>query len=165
MADYFLHVRVVEAIGLPATDMETGACDPYCKLKLVNVGEEADTAKRKTQYATSTKEPMWDEQFTFKLREQDFAKGSLIVGVFDEDTMHANDEVGTVQISLNTFKSTNLEEWITLRSSMATDKQSWAEQCAGQIFLKTHLEKKTKHRVQLKPAKHSKKSLTPNQRR
>ena len=58
----FLHVRVVEAIGLAPTDLN-GFADPYCKLQLSGVSNLSDDKVEKTQVKKKSTDPIWDECF------------------------------------------------------------------------------------------------------
>ena len=57
-----LHVRIVEAVGLPATD-QNGFADPYCDLFLEHVNLSEKT-KFNTKKKLKTTDPLWDESFT-----------------------------------------------------------------------------------------------------
>ena len=59
----FLHIRIVEAIGLAPTDLN-GFADPYCQIQLIGVSQNSDGTIRRTQVKKKSTNPIWDEYFS-----------------------------------------------------------------------------------------------------
>ncbi|KAL0919471.1 hypothetical protein M5K25_011566 [Dendrobium thyrsiflorum] len=84
-----LYVKVIEARGLPAMDLN-GLSDPYVRLQL---GKQ----RAKTKVVKKSLSPFWDEEFNFRVGD---LKEELIVLVLDEDKYFSDDSIGQVKLPL-----------------------------------------------------------------
>lgn len=104
----FLSVKVFEAVGLAAADLN-GKSDPYCVLELVN-------ARVQTQTVYKTLNPQWNRTFTFFVKD---VHEVLELTVFDEDPNKKAEFLGKIAIPL--LKIRNGEQrWYTLKNRKFT---------------------------------------------
>eukprot|EP00455_Lapot_gusevi_P051406 TRINITY_DN7650_c0_g1_i2.p1 TRINITY_DN7650_c0_g1~~TRINITY_DN7650_c0_g1_i2.p1 ORF type:complete len:636 (-),score=195.09 TRINITY_DN7650_c0_g1_i2:4-1911(-) len=103
-----LHVQVVEAKNLEAKDV-TGTSDPYCTLKVGKNGIQ----KHKTKTILKTKNPVWNEPFTFGVSAEDL-KHDLVIKIYDEDRFR-DELIGRVLIPLGQLTAQNeIASWFTI---------------------------------------------------
>ena len=106
-----LHVWVKRARNLPRMDfLHSG--DPYCVLFVV--GADGATAQHTVTSTLSGRAPKWDEQFRF-----DISPGTqrLVVSVWDEDQLSADDLVGSTSLELRDLVPEVLEDdWFPLQN-------------------------------------------------
>jgi len=115
-----LRLNLVEGVGLLAAD-KGGTSDPYVRFTLM--GE-----KRTSKVQKATLDPIWDEDFTWKVTKPDLQHASLQVAVFDSDGLTAltkDDKIGNAMLALSSFDHEG--EWYEV--DLALDTQ-------GQIILK-----------------------------
>ena len=121
--DYHLHVRVLEAKGLPKVDT-FGTIDPYVVLQ-TNSGE-----KFKTKYKRNDMEPSWNEDFMFRIR----GNGEVLrVTLYDYNDIASNKRISEARINVNSLKPSEvLDTWYQLTPVSDYKK-------GGQVHLMLHL--------------------------
>jgi len=93
-----LKVEVIQAQELPAMDM-SGTSDPYVKVYIL-----PDKKKKfETKVYRKTLNPVFNETFVFKnLAYGEIGGKTLVFAVYDFDRFSRHDQIGEVQIPLNT---------------------------------------------------------------
>ncbi|CAF3177821.1 unnamed protein product [Rotaria socialis] len=93
-----LKVEVIQAQELPAMDM-SGTSDPYVKVYVL-----PDKKKKfETKVYRKTLNPVFNETFIFKnLAYGEIGGKTLVFAVYDFDRFSRHDQIGEVQIALNT---------------------------------------------------------------
>jgi len=93
-----LKVEVIQAQELPAMDM-SGTSDPYVKVYVL-----PDKKKKfETKVYRKTLNPIFNETFIFKnLAYGEIGGRTLVFAVYDFDRFSRHDQIGEVQIALNT---------------------------------------------------------------
>lgn len=93
-----LKVEVIQAQELPAMDM-SGTSDPYVKVYVL-----PDKKKKfETKVYRKTLNPVFNETFVFKnLAYGEISGKTLVFAVYDFDRFSRHDQIGEVQIPLNT---------------------------------------------------------------
>jgi synaptotagmin-1 len=93
-----LKVEVIQAQELPAMDM-SGTSDPYVKVYVL-----PDKKKKfETKVYRKTLNPVFNETFIFKnLAYGEISGRTLVFAVYDFDRFSRHDQIGEVQIALNT---------------------------------------------------------------
>lgn len=134
--EYYLHVRVIEAKGLPKVDT-FGTIDPYVVLQ-TNSGE-----KYRTRYRKNDMEPVWNEEFTFRVR----ANGEVLrISLYDYNDLASNKRISEAKINVNSFKPSEvLDTWYQL-----TPLPDYMK--GGQIHLKIHLATSAEKKFEGTPA-------------
>eukprot|EP00927_Polykrikos_kofoidii_P065158 TRINITY_DN60946_c0_g1_i1.p1 TRINITY_DN60946_c0_g1~~TRINITY_DN60946_c0_g1_i1.p1 ORF type:complete len:580 (-),score=78.64 TRINITY_DN60946_c0_g1_i1:330-2069(-) len=107
-----LHVRVIEARGLIASDRnllgKKVSSDPYCMVRL------DDSAVLKSPVVAKTLEPRWDMVATFVVASNNPV---LHIELFDQDLLDADDPLGSIHLPIKTsFRSpqTELRGWVQI---------------------------------------------------
>ena len=123
-----LHVRVVEARGLPHMDRK-GDTDAFVSL-------EFEEVTQKTGVVDDTIEPKWDEAFSFSV----FDKESRLVGtVWDEDPHSSDDYIGTFDIPISAMEEMDEQDmWVDLEAVSgykAPPQKSWSGGSLGEVHL------------------------------
>uniref|UniRef100_A0A0R3RRE6 E3 ubiquitin-protein ligase n=1 Tax=Elaeophora elaphi TaxID=1147741 RepID=A0A0R3RRE6_9BILA len=91
-----LRVRVVKAQRLSKRDI-FGVCDPYAVILLKRDGSNVIVDKAQTKTRRKTREPIWNEEFVFRVVRKDCI---LTVQIFDERRITRDDFLGMVEIDL-----------------------------------------------------------------
>ncbi|KAK3097007.1 hypothetical protein FSP39_005544 [Pinctada imbricata] len=122
-----LTVGVIQAADLPGMDM-SGTSDPYVKVYLLPDKKK----KYETKVHRKTLNPVFNETFTFKnVPFAEISTKTLTFAVYDFDRFSKHDQIGQVQIPLNTVDLCQvLEEWRDLTSP---DNESEKENKLGDI--------------------------------
>nr|8FAM_A Chain A, Synaptotagmin [Octopus bimaculoides]8FAM_B Chain B, Synaptotagmin [Octopus bimaculoides] len=108
-----LTVNVIQAADLPGMDM-SGTSDPYVKVYLM-----PDKKKKfETKVHRKTLNPVFNESFTFKnVPYADITGKTLIFAIYDFDRFSKHDQIGQVQVPMNSIDlGSVVEEWRDLTS-------------------------------------------------
>jgi len=122
----FMHIRVIEARGLASADIN-GLSDPYATLQLSNSKE---IVRSKT--INETLEPQWKFDHTFMLPDSASALDELdlLIRVYDEDTLNADDFLGGCKFIVTDFlRHQVVSGWFELR------KENWKKVAKGKIHI------------------------------
>lgn len=107
-----LSVGVIQAADLPGMDM-SGTSDPYVKVYLLPDKKK----KYETKVHRKTLNPVFNETFVFKVPFAEVASKTLTFAVYDFDRFSKHDQIGQVQVPLNSIDlAQTLEEWRDLAS-------------------------------------------------
>lgn len=114
-----LAVGVLQAEELPALDMG-GTSDPYVKVYLL-----PDKKKKfETKVHRKTLNPVFNEQFNFKVAYAEITTKTLVFAVYDFDRFSKHDQIGEVKIPLNMVDlAQTIEEWRDLSSVEESSSQ------------------------------------------
>lgn len=115
-----LAVGVIQAADLPGMDM-SGTSDPYVKVYLL-----PDKKKKfETKVHRKTLNPVFNETFVFKVPFAEVASKTLVFAVYDFDRFSKHDQIGQVQVPLNSVDlGKTLEEWRDLTSPENEEKEN-----------------------------------------
>lgn len=107
-----LVVTVHQAEELPALDMG-GTSDPYVKVYLL-----PDKKKKfETKVHRKTLNPVFNENFTFKLPYADAMSKTLVFAIYDFDRFSKHDQIGEVKVPLCQIDlAQTIEEWAEVTS-------------------------------------------------
>lgn len=113
-----LHVRVIEARGLPHMDGK-GDTDGYCILEMEGV-------THKTSVEEDTIVPEWDQSFSFSVFNQE--DSILIISVWDEDPHSQDDIIGKISLSIADLEENqSREDWHDVRIvKLGPPKSQWS---------------------------------------
>lgn len=107
-----LSVGVIQAADLPGMDM-SGTSDPYVKVYLLPDKKK----KYETKVHRKTLNPVFNETFIFKVPYAEVASKTLVFAVYDFDRFSKHDQIGQVQLALNSVDlGQTIEEWRDLAS-------------------------------------------------
>eukprot|EP01084_Bolivina_argentea_P253089 425019_1 len=114
----YLHVRLVEAVGLPSTDL-LGFADPYCKVFLKNVTHLSENKVFKSEAKKKSTDPIFDCAASLQVSSKDFANGILTIDIYDHDkAKKTDDELGTASLPLSYFADKKqFQGWLPIRSA------------------------------------------------
>jgi len=103
---YELHVRVIEAVDIPRTDL-SGGSDPYV---VVTVNDQ----KVKTKVVQNCLMPKWNEAFKFKLLDRNSDKLKFVI--YDSDLMK-DDEIAHLKLSVRDLQPGRLcDQWFVMKN-------------------------------------------------
>ncbi|XP_060597978.1 synaptotagmin-1-like isoform X2 [Ruditapes philippinarum] len=114
-----LNVTVNAAKDLPGMDT-TGMSDPYVVVSILS-----EKKKFQTKVKRKTLNPVFNETFVFKVPFAEVTLKTLVFAVYDFDRFSMHDQIGQVQVPLNTIdfgKSSGI--WINLESPEADEKEN-----------------------------------------
>ncbi|BFZ24713.1 hypothetical protein BsWGS_27751 [Bradybaena similaris] len=116
-----LSVNVIQAADLPGMDM-SGTSDPYVKVYLLPDKKK----KYETKVHRKTLNPVFNETFTFKVPYAEVGSKILTFAVYDFDRFSKHDQIGQVQVPLNSIDLGRVvEEWRDLTSpDMESEKEN-----------------------------------------
>lgn len=107
-----LSIGVIQAADLPGMDM-SGTSDPYVKVYLLPDKKK----KYETKVHRKTLNPVFNETFIFKVPYAEVASKTLVFAVYDFDRFSKHDQIGQVQLALNSVDlGQTIEEWRDLAS-------------------------------------------------
>lgn len=122
-----LSVGVIQAADLPGMDM-SGTSDPYVKVYLL-----PDKKKKfETKVHRKTLNPVFNETFIFKnVPYAETGSKTLVFAIYDFDRFSKHDQIGQVQVPLNSVDLCQvIEEW---RDVASPDNDSEKENKLGDI--------------------------------
>jgi Ca2+-dependent lipid-binding protein len=95
-------VTIIEAKDIIVADY-LSLSDPFVSVKF-------NTKERLTQVKNNTCNPVWNEEFTFKVRDP--LSDTIVLSVFDHDDVGAHDRLGHIVLSLeNLVSGQTLDSW------------------------------------------------------
>ena len=98
-----------------------GSSDPYCELVIGDHKEKTAVKKRKLN-------PVWNESFTFGLREETIT-GELLVRVYDWEAVGHPHLMGEIHVPISDVMDKNSDKWYDLTGT---------EKAKGSIHLQLH---------------------------
>uniref|UniRef100_F6UBB9 Synaptotagmin n=1 Tax=Xenopus tropicalis TaxID=8364 RepID=F6UBB9_XENTR len=128
-----LMVGIIQAAELPALDMG-GTSDPYVKLFLM-----PDKKKKfETKVHRKTLNPVFNEQFTFKVPYAELGGKTLVLTVYDFDRFSKHDVIGDVKVPMNTVDFGHVtEEWRDLVSAEKEEQEKLGDICFSLRYVPT----------------------------
>ncbi|XP_077330038.1 synaptotagmin-1 isoform X2 [Lithobates pipiens] len=128
-----LMVGIIQAAELPALDMG-GTSDPYVKLFLL-----PDKKKKfETKVHRKTLNPVFNEQFTFKVPYAELGGKTLVLTVYDFDRFSKHDQIGEVKVPMNTVDFGHVtEEWRDLLSAEKEEQEKLGDICFSLRYVPT----------------------------
>lgn len=119
-----LHLRVVEARGLPKMDI-IGKSDPYCLIQI-----SGTRRIERTRVINNNNDPVWNQEFHFPVSNP---QQTLCILVKDQDTISADDPISRLDLSLATLYPGQVsDQWFDLIPVKGVKK-------GGSIHLVLHL--------------------------
>lgn len=115
-----LTVGVIQAADLPGMDM-SGTSDPYVKVYLMPDKKK----KHETKVHRKTLNPVFNESFVFKnVQYAEMGSKTLTFLIYDFDRFSKHDQIGQVQVPLNSVDLGRVvEEWRDLTSPEADNEK------------------------------------------
>ncbi|XP_030070875.1 synaptotagmin-1 [Microcaecilia unicolor] len=128
-----LLVGIIQAAELPALDMG-GTSDPYVKVFLL-----PDKKKKfETKVHRKTLNPVFNEQFTFKVPYSELGGKTLVMNVYDFDRFSKHDIIGEVKVAMNTVDFGHVtEEWRDLQSAEKEEQEKLGDICFSLRYVPT----------------------------
>ncbi|XP_068132728.1 synaptotagmin-1 isoform X2 [Hyperolius riggenbachi] len=128
-----LMVGIIQAAELPALDMG-GTSDPYVKLFLL-----PDKKKKfETKVHRKTLNPVFNEQFTFKVPYAELGGKTLVMTVYDFDRFSKHDIIGEVKIPMSSVDFGHVtEEWRDLLSAEKEEQEKLGDICFSLRYVPT----------------------------
>jgi len=116
-----LSVGVIQGADLPGMDM-SGTSDPYVKVYLLPEKKK----KYETKVHRKTLNPVFNETFVFKVPYAEIGSKTLVFAIYDFDRFSKHDQIGQVQVPLNSVDLGRVvEEWRDLTSPESEEKVSF----------------------------------------
>ncbi|XP_072309780.1 synaptotagmin-1a isoform X4 [Eucyclogobius newberryi] len=128
-----LIVGIIQAAELPAMDMG-GTSDPYVKVYLL-----PDKKKKfETKVHRKTLNPVFNEQFTFKVPYVELGGKTLILTVYDFDRFSKHDAIGDIKVPMNKVDFSHItEEWRDLQSAEKEEQEKLGDICFSLRYVPT----------------------------
>lgn len=116
-----LSVGVIQGADLPGMDM-SGTSDPYVKVYLLPEKKK----KYETKVHRKTLNPVFNETFVFKnVPYAEIGSKTLVFAIYDFDRFSKHDQIGQVQVPLNSVDLGRVvEEWRDLTSPESEEKEN-----------------------------------------
>jgi endonuclease/exonuclease/phosphatase family metal-dependent hydrolase len=106
----WVHLRLVEGHKILPMDV-MGKSDPYAKISLIHLDSKKPLPSSKqalSHVVLQSLTPIWNEEFTFRVREEDIEHGGLLVQVFDYDKLKSDDFIGLCVVPLKDVRGHTL---------------------------------------------------------
>ncbi|XP_051911558.1 synaptotagmin-1a isoform X1 [Hippocampus zosterae] len=128
-----LMVGIIQAAELPAMDMG-GTSDPYVKVYLL-----PDKKKKfETKVHRKTLNPVFNEQFTFKVPYVELGGKTLVMTVYDFDRFSKHDAIGDIKVPMNKVDFSHItEEWRDLQSAEKEEQEKLGDICFSLRYVPT----------------------------
>ncbi|XP_018621044.1 synaptotagmin-1-like isoform X2 [Scleropages formosus] len=128
-----LIVGIIQAAELPAMDMG-GTSDPYVKVYLL-----PDKKKKfETKVHRKTLNPIFNEQFIFKVPYTELGGKTLVMTVYDFDRFSKHDAIGDVKVLMNKVDFSHVtEEWKDLQSAEKEEQEKLGDICFSLRYVPT----------------------------
>ncbi|KAA0721088.1 Synaptotagmin-1 Synaptotagmin I [Triplophysa tibetana] len=128
-----LIVGIIQAAELPAMDMG-GTSDPYVKVYLLPDKKK----KYETKVHRKTLNPVFNEQFTFKVPYTELGGKTLMMTVYDFDRFSKHDAIGDVKVPMNKVDFSHVtEEWRDLQSAEKEEQEKLGDICFSLRYVPT----------------------------
>ncbi|XP_048356285.1 synaptotagmin-1 isoform X2 [Sphaerodactylus townsendi] len=128
-----LLVGIIQAAELPALDMG-GTSDPYVKVYLLPDKKK----KYETKVHRKTLNPVFNEQFTFKVPYSELGGKTLVMSVYDFDRFSKHDIIGEYKVAMNTVDFGHVtEEWRDLQSAEKEEQEKLGDICFSLRYVPT----------------------------
>uniref|UniRef100_A0A8D0L5E5 Synaptotagmin n=1 Tax=Sphenodon punctatus TaxID=8508 RepID=A0A8D0L5E5_SPHPU len=128
-----LLVGIIQAAELPALDMG-GTSDPYVKVFLLPDKKK----KYETKVHRKTLNPVFNEQFTFKVPYSELGGKTLVMTVYDFDRFSKHDVIGDYKVPMNTVDFGHVtEEWRDLQSAEKEEQEKLGDICFSLRYVPT----------------------------
>lgn len=116
-----LIVGILRCAHLAAMD-SNGYSDPFVKIFLrPDMGKKS---KYKTTVRKKTLNPEFNEEFFYEIRQEELAKKTLFVSVWDYDLGMSNDFIGGIQLGINS-KGEQLRHWFQCLKNKDQPVEQW----------------------------------------
>ncbi|KAL9853292.1 LOW QUALITY PROTEIN: synaptotagmin-1 [Geothlypis trichas] len=123
---------IIQAAELPALDMG-GTSDPYVKVFLL-----PDKKKKYETKVQKTLNPVFNEQFTFKVPYSELGGKTLVMAVYDFDRFSKHDIIGEYKVAMNTVDFGHVtEEWRDLQSAEKEEQEKLGDICFSLRYVPT----------------------------
>uniref|UniRef100_A0A096LQV3 Synaptotagmin n=1 Tax=Poecilia formosa TaxID=48698 RepID=A0A096LQV3_POEFO len=128
-----LMVGIIQAAELPAMDMG-GTSDPYVKVYLL-----PDKKKKfETKVHRKTLNPVFNEQFTFKVPYVELGGKTLVMTVYDFDRFSKHDAIGDIKVPMNKVDFSRVtEEWRDIQSAEKEEQEKLGDICFSLRYVPT----------------------------
>ncbi|XP_036005193.1 synaptotagmin-1a [Fundulus heteroclitus] len=126
-------VGIIQAAELPAMDMG-GTSDPYVKVYLL-----PDKKKKfETKVHRKTLNPVFNEQFMFKVPYVELGGKTLVMTVYDFDRFSKHDAIGDIKVPMNKVDFSRVtEEWRDIQSAEKEEQEKLGDICFSLRYVPT----------------------------
>lgn len=125
-------IRIDRGVDLPAAD-RNGKSDPY--VTLTHMGRLCYTT-----VVPKTLDPVWNESFVFSGTMGEMVGSPLVIELFDEDEITADDLLGSVELDFHTFNPFMTEEAVNFALPFSSKGKLYLNLDARVVGRPTHVE-------------------------